>query len=587
MLLAGIQKNRFQSNRNDIYTQLLNSFIIIIFSQCLHGKNHLKSNLKNIKEHIQEAISSSLAGLDVKIGLENPRNPEHGDLSTNIAFLLAKRLKSSPRKIAEEICRAFKVDSDYLERVETAGAGFINFTFSRAYLLRLAAEILTAGENYGRCDIGKGKRVNLEFVSANPTGPLNIVSARAAALGDSLKRILNACGYRAESEFYVNDAGMQIEKLGESVIARYAELNSIEGIEFPEDGYKGEYIYRIAKKYTPTQTVNWNKLTEQDRNHAGLFAVRDNIKFQDYILRRFSVIFDRWYFESLVRVYKKHIEVSYALMNKGLTFEKDGATYFKSTIWGDDEDRVLWTSDGRPTYFLPDIAYHQDKYDRDFEWLIDIWGPDHHGYIPRMKAALQALEHPPETFTVIIAQQVNLIRGGEKVTMSKRAGEMVTMDDLLEEVGVDAARFFFLQRKASAHLDFDLDLAVKETEENPVFYVQYAHARICSIERFAEGEGVSGEPDWDLLKEKEAFDLMRKLAQYPMVVESCGRNLETPRITMYLGELAYSFHRFYQKHRVVTGDKELSAARLGLCRAVKIVLFNGLDLLGVSAPERM
>ena len=546
--------------------------------------------MKNIKEHIQEAASASLAGevdLNWEIGLENPRNPEHGDLSTNIAFLLAKRLKSSPRKVAEEICRAFKVDSDYLERAEAAGAGFINFTYSRAYLLRLAADILTAGGNYGRCDIGDGKRVNLEFVSANPTGPLNIVSARAAALGDCLKRVLNACGYRAESEFYVNDAGRQVLLLGHSVIIGSAQIKGIK-VEMPADGYHGSYVKDIAGIYKPYENTVWQDPSYEDKMEAGAFAVNKIVSEQKRSLSEFRVDFDAWVTESSIRRHNEHSNISRRLQDEGKAYEKDGALFFRSSEFGDDEDRVIFTSDGRLTYFLPDIAYHQDKYDRGFEWLIDIWGPDHHGYIPRMKAALEALgRNPQDTFTVIIAQQVNLMRGGEKITMSKRAGEMATMDDLLEEVGVDAARFFFLQRKASAHLDFDLDLAVKETEENPVFYVQYAHARICSIERFAEGEGVFGEPDWDLLKEKEVFDLMRKLAQYPMVVESCGRNLETPRITMYLGELAYSFHRFYQKHRVVTGDKELSAARLGLCRAVKIVLFNGLELLGVSTPESM
>ena len=523
----------------------------------------------------------------MEIGLENPRNPQHGDLSTNIAFLLAKSLKSSPRKIAEEICRAFKVDSDYLEGVEAAGAGFINFTFSRAYLLRLAADILTVGENYGRCNIGKGKRVNLEFVSANPTGPLNIVSARAAALGDSLKRILNACGYRAESEFYVNDAGRQVLLLGNSLLVRYAEIQGIDGVEMPEDGYYGGYVKDLAEVYQPSGNIDLRYPTTDDVMHAGAFAVDRIVAGQKRSLSKFRVGFDAWVTESSIRKLSQHSNISRRLRDEGKAYEQEGALYFRSSEFGENEDRVIITSDGRPTYFLPDIAYHENKYSRGFEWLIDIWGPDHHGYIPRMKAALLALGHSPETFTVIIAQQVNLMRGGEKVTMSKRAGEMVTMDDLLEEVGVDASRFFFLQRKASAHLDFDLDLAVKETEENPVFYVQYAHARICSIERFAEGEGVFGEPNWELLNEERELDLIRKLAQYPMVVESCGGNLETPRITMYLGELAYSFHRFYQKHRVVTVDKELSAARLGLCLAVKRVLFNGLELLGVSAPERM
>ena len=548
--------------------------------------------MQDIRNHIQEAVAASLTGklpAGMDIALENPRNPEFGDLSTNIAFLLAKELKVPPRKIAEEICREMEIEPAYLEKAEPAGGGFINFTFSRVYLQNLAAYILQAGTEYGKCNIGKGKRVNLEFVSANPTGPLNIVSARAAALGDSLKRVLNACGYEAKSEFYVNDAGQQIIKLGESVLARYAELNGIEGVEFPADGYHGDYINLVAKTlFHPKSDYDWYNITERMKLEAGRTAIVAELALQSIVLSKFDVEYDKWVEELRdIRNKSKHIDISNVLEGKGLTYNKEGAVYFKTTLFGDDEDRVIITSDGRPTYFLPDIAYHQDKYDRGFEWLIDIWGPDHHGYIPRMKAALKALGYPEDSFTVIIAQQVNLIRGGEKVAMSKRAGEMVTMDDLIEEVGADAARFFFLQRKASAHLDFDLDLAVKETEENPVFYVQYAHARICSIERFAEEAGISEERDWERLQEKEEFDLLRKLAQFPMIVEQCGRNLEVTRITAYLMETASVFHSFYQKHRVVTEDKELSAARLGLCRSVRQVLKNGLDLLGVSAPERM
>lgn len=544
----------------------------------------------DIRTYIQQAIAEAVKDrivLDSPAELEIPRNPGFGDLSSNIAMHLAKPLKQNPRLIAEEIVLRLKLNDRLIAKVEIAGAGFINFTYAEAYLRTVVNEILREKKHYGASNIGKGKRVNLEFVSANPTGPLNIVSARAAALGDSLKRLLNFCGYRAESEFYVNDAGKQIEKLGQSVMARYAELKGIKSVEFPEEGYKGEYIKRIAEKYTPSIKINWDNISDEVINEVGLFAIRDNVAFQNFILRKFGVCFDRWFYESSIRAYNKHLDSKIYFERHRFTYIKENAIYFKSTEFGDDEDRVIWTSDGRPTYFLPDIAYHQDKYDRGFEWLIDIWGPDHHGYVPRMKAALQALGHDPDSFTVIIAQQVNLLRGGEKVKMSKRAGEIVTMDELIDEVGSDAARFFFLQRKASAHLDFDLDLAVKQSEENPVFYVQYAHARICSIERYSEDAGISGKPIWEKLAHPAEFALIRKMTEFPLTVELCVKALEPQRLTVYLGELAAAFHSFYQKCRVVTEDKELSAARLGLCLAVRQVIANGLNLLGVSAPESM
>ena len=547
--------------------------------------------MTDIRTYIQNAIAAALADkaeLDAPPLLEIPRSQEHGDLSTNAAMQLAKPLRNAPRKIAEELVASLDLDPALISKVEIAGPGFINFTYSPEYLRSIAANILEKGDNYGSSDLGGGKRVNLEFVSANPTGPLNIVSARAAALGDSLKRILNFSGYRAESEFYVNDMGKQILKIGHSVLAKRAESLGIENVPFPEDGYRGEYISVLADSYPiEDHLIDWNNLSDWDNMQAGKIAAKHNIKYQKDILESYRVSFDKWTHESSIREKSDPAELREQFVKGGLAYEKDGATYFKTTEFGDDEDRVIWTSDGRPTYFLPDIAYHEDKYRRKFEWLIDIWGPDHHGYVPRMKAALLALGHPEDSFTVIIAQQVNLMRGGEKVKMSKRAGEIIEMQELINEVGADAARFFFLQRKATAHLDFDLDLAVKETEENPVFYVQYAHARVCSIERVAAEAGITGEPVWDKIEHPAEYDLIRKMSEFPLIVEICARNLEPQRITVYLGELASSFHSFYQKCRVVTDDAELSAARLGLCRAVRQVLSTGLNLLGVSAPEKM
>lgn len=546
--------------------------------------------MKNIEPYLRAEIAAAIPGglpHDYDIELEIPRDAAHGDLSTNIALRLAKHLKTAPTKIANSICKNFKIDPDYIDRVDFAGPGFINFTYSRKYLHSIAQNILDLEGDYGACDKGEGLKVNLEFVSANPTGPLNVVSARAAALGDSLKRILNKCGYKADSEFYVNDAGKQIQKLGHSVLVRYAENKGIKSIAFPDDGYQGDYIKEIAAGYELPGDIDWNKIDDEMMMRAGSYAVEQNCADQKMNLSQFKVEFDAWVRESSIRESNGHLSIKDKLIAADLTYRKDGAIYFKSTAFGDDEDRVIWTSDDRPTYLLPDIAYHQNKYDRGFELLVDIWGPDHHGYIARMKAALQALGHNEESFNVIIAQQVNLVRDGEKVKMSKRAGDMVTMKELIDEVGVDAARFFFLQRKPSAHLDFDIDLAIKETEENPVFYIQYAHARICSIERLAMEEKTSFVPAWETLSEEGEYNLIRKAAEFPSVVEVCARTLEPQRMTVYLQDLASAFHGFYQKYRVVTSDPALSSARLGICRSVKWVIFAGLQLLGVSAPERM
>ncbi len=546
--------------------------------------------MPGIEQYIINAIETALKGKLQRrftIELEIPRNPGYGDLTSNIAFRIAKELRQSPQIIAEQIAETIEPAQEFIEGVSVAGGGFLNFTCSRAYLRETAANIVAAPEEFGWCDLGEGRRVNLEFVSANPTGPLNVVSARAAALGDSLKKLLNFCGYSAAGEFYINDAGAQVLKLGHSLITRYAELHDIEAEPFPQDGYQGEYVKAIAHDYTPPPQLNWKNLLDQDKAHAGAFAVAKNVDWQRQSLEKYGVNFDHWVKESSIRKKGEHLKIRDRLEKEKKTYWKDGALYFKTSEFGDDEDRVIWTSDDRPTYFLPDIAYHQDKFSRGFDWLIDIWGPDHHGYIPRMKAAIAALGKPEQAFTVIIAQQVNLIRAGQRVMMSKRAGEMITIDDLMEEVGNDAARFFFLQRKATAHLDFDLDLAVKETEENPVFYVQYAHARICSIERYAAEAGIPLVPEWERLTEEGEFALIRKLMQFPVIVRQCARALEPQSITVYLQETAAAFHSFYQKFRVVTDDPGLSSARLGLCRAVRGVIGKGLYLLGVSAPERM
>ncbi|MBC8205403.1 arginine--tRNA ligase [bacterium] len=545
---------------------------------------------KDIYTYLREALITAVSvelPQDFEIEFESPKDPSHGDISTNLALKLAGVLRKPPITIASEIVNNLPIDDSFIAKAEAVKPGFINFTYSETYSRNALADLLLKGEDYGKCDIGGGKRVLLEFVSANPTGPLNIVSARAAALGDSLKRIMNACGYRAESEFYVNDAGQQVLLLGHSFLVRHAKTMHNIDIGFPEGGYKGAYVMEMAVDWVD-KDFDWHNLNDEQKLRAGKMMVDRIVVNQKSTLNLFNVSFDKWIYESEIRTKNNPDKLRDELIDKGLACLKDGAVYFKTSQFGDDEDHVIWTSAGRPTYFLPDIAYHQDKYERGFEWLIDIWGPDHHGYIPRMKAALKALGHPEDSFTVILAQQVNLMRGGEKVKMSKRAGEIIEMNELIEEVGTDAARFFFLQRKASAHLDFDLDLAVKETEENPVFYIQYAHARLCSIERFAEDPGIKMDAGKiNLLKETEEFNLIKRLIEFPQIIQLCCRKLEPQPITVYLLQLASTFHSFYQKRRVVTDDRELSSARLALCHAVKQVIANGLNLIGVSAPDRM
>lgn len=529
---------------------------------------------EKIEEKIREIVEKKY-GVKPDFFLEESKDEAFGDYTTNLPFKLARDLKKNPQQIGEEIVSAL-ADFTVLEKGEIQ-KGFLNLRISAESLGEILNKIARSPDEYGKNTLGNGKRVNLEFVSANPTGPLVVVNARAAAVGDSLKRIMGFCGYSVDSEFYINDAGGQIEKLRKSIIARINELQGLQA-EFPEDGYHGEYIYDIARKI----------IQENFRGDPGRFAIDYIHNWQKETLRKYRVDFDYFVFESQIRNSDYPQKTRKVLESLGLLYNEEGAVLFKSTKFGDDKDRVLIRSNGEPTYFFFDLAYHLYKIERNYDILIDIWGPDHHGYIPRMKAGLRALGYNPENFQVLIAQQVNLVRGSERVKMSKRKGEIYSMDDLIEEVGTDAARFFFLTRTVSSHLDFDLELARTIGVQNPVYYIQYSHARIASLIDFGSEQGCSYEAGkFNLLVEPEERSIMRKIMLFPDTLQSVSRTLEPHLLVRYLLDLAELYHSYYQKIRIVTEDRDRSNARLLLSYGVKTVVKNGLNLLGVEAPERM
>ncbi len=553
------------------------------------------SLMKTPQEYVQWALEQALvaSGWEIPpglyLGLERPKQEELGDLSSPVAMILARELRMAPRKSAEILVSHLPQDRDYLDRVEIAGPGFINFFYAKPCLQQAVLEIIRAGEKFGRSTIGQGRRIQLEFVSANPTGPLNIVSARAAAIGDVLCRCYRAAGYDARSEFYVNDAGRQIRLLGASLSARYqSELGRPELV--PEEGYHGEYLRDLAREIVEREGKRYAGMPAEER--AALFstiALEHMLGRQRASLDRYGVHYDHWFRESSLRESNAQQGVLDAFARAGLSYEQEGALWFRSTSFGDEKDRVLVTREGEPTYFLIDIAYHEDKYRRGFEKVIDFWGPDHHGYIDRMRAAILALGHPKESFAVSIIQQINLLRGGESVKMSKRAGQIIEMDELIEEVGSDAARFYFVDRRISQPMDFDIDLAKKQSDENPVYYVQMAHARICNIERFAVEQGleVPAEADTRPLGNIHEVQVIKKLLEFPEVIQRVVQHTEPHRVSNYVQELAAIFHRFYHENRVVTEDVPLSLARLMLARATRRVLANAFALLGISAPENM
>lgn len=530
---------------------------------------------------LQKAIRE-LKAPEIPFSLELPKHKDHGDLATNAALLLAKPLGLKPREAAQALLEKIGPVA-WIEKIEIAGPGFVNFTLKESAYFEELSSVLKEGENFGRSDFGKKKKVLIEFVSANPTGPLNIVSCRAGAVGDTLAHVLEAVGYKVFREFYVNDAGNQTELFARSLEARFYERS------VPEEGYHGEYLIDLA---TNLKKKKSDYLLEEFRK-AGLDAM---VAAQQESLKNFGVVFDRWFRESELHQSKGIEKGLKALEKKKSVYEKEGALFFRSTDFGDDKDRVVRKQDGDYAYFAADIAYHHDKFSRA-DRVIDLLGPDHHGYVGRLQAAVKALGHPAEDFQVLIVQQVNLMEGEAAVKMSKRAGKIVTMDALVDEVGRDVARYFFLQRSASSHLDFDLELAKQQTSENPVYYIQYAHARISGIFRKAgESKIVFDLRKWDtsLLRHPEEKELAKRVLEFPEVVLEAGKNLEVHGIPNYLHDLAKQLQIYYSRargdgrYRVLDPDqKEVTAAKLALLKSVQIVLKNGLELLGVTAPERM
>jgi len=547
-------------------------------------------------ERARSALTAALAELGLAIEretiqIERPADTEHGDLSSNVALVAAKQLKRSPRELAGEIAARVKTGADFVDRVEVAGPGFINFAFSRTYVTEQVKEIVRLGTSYGDSDLGRGRKVQVEFVSANPTGPLVIVSARAAAIGAALVSILRKAGYEVQAEYYVNDAGSQVAKLGLSLLARFRQRLG-EDVPFPEDGYPGEYLVDIAREIPENEGRAWLALGGAEAASAfGRHALDRIMGLIRNDLELFGVRYDNFFRESQLYGGDEQIWRTLALLReRGVVYEEDGAQWFRSAELGDEKDRVLVRSDGSPTYFLADAAYHFNKLQRGFAEVIDLWGPDHHGHIKRMQSVSQVLGAPAGWPEVLIVQWVRLVEDGKVVSMSKRGGEFVTLRDLVEDVGADAAKFFFLMRKTSAHLDFNLTLARKESDENPVYYVQYAHARISSVVAYAREQGVDFPTDTscvELLTEAEELDLMRKLVIFPELIRGAALTREPHFLTAYAQQLAQSFHRFYHVCRIVSSNTRLSEARLLLAEATRIVLAESLRALGVSAPEKM
>lgn len=534
-------------------------------------------------------------GDGIPIVLEVPKREDQGDFATTLALSLAKAEGRPPRDVASLLVSMLQEQAPFLQKVEIAGPGYINFFFKKeVWLLRLL-EIHAKNKSYGRSDAGAGKKVQIEFVSANPTGPLHVAHGRAAALGDALARLLQAAGYQVDREYYINDVGGQMTLLGRSTYLRYRELFG-EKITLPEEGYRGAYIIQIAEALKQAEGDRY--LSGPEETHLHFFtrySYETLLKWIQRDLQRFGLRFDQWFSEEQLYREKEVDSVLELLKSKGVLYEKDGALWVATTRYGDDKDRVVMRSNRQMTYFASDIAYHRNKFTRGYDRLINIWGADHHGYIARVKAAVAAMGYSPERLAILIHQLVNLLREGKPVPMSKRSGEFVTLREVMDEVGVDATRFFFLMRRSDSSLDFDLELAKKASNENPVFYVQYAHARLCSIIRVATEKGWKVDEeiqnakmeDLALLNLPEEQALIKQLSRFPDLVLSAAEDLEPHRLTFYLQELAGMLHRYYFNQRVVTDDVSLTRARLVLMAAVQIVLKNALDLLGVGAPERM
>ncbi len=549
---------------------------------------------------LKEAAESYISGLPVTVqsvsvnpSVDIPKEKEFGHLSSNIALKLAGPLRRKPQDIASEIASRLKKlsgSANLIKDAQVKGAGFINIFLDNKVFFELLKEANDKEDDFGRSSIRKQEKTLVEFVSANPTGPLSVAHARQAAVGDALANILSFSGYDVTKEYYLNDEGNQINILGRSIDYRYRQLQG-EKIDFPEDHYQGQYIIDLAKELLDNKAISTkiSKFGKEERAKFFLdYGVDKILQMIKGELNDFGVIFDVWCSQKSLSASGRIEKTLNFLKSKGYIYESEGAVWFKSTEFGDDKDRVVKKSDGSYTYLAPDIAYHKHKFERGFKKLINLWGPDHHGYIPRMQAAVAAMGESKDALSVIIVQLATLFRAGQPVPMSTRKGQYVTLTEVLTEVGRDASRFFFLMRKTDSHLDFDLELAKKQTSENPVYYVQYAHARISSI--LASAKDAASEMkncDFSLLKEPEEMDLMKSIFEFGYYLQVCANQLDPYPLTNYLQSLAASFHRFYDKHKVLSSDQAMTKARLMLVRAAKIVLSNGLKLLGVSAPEHM
>ena len=549
-------------------------------------------------EAIENAVKSAIENGDLpqadipKFIIEKPADKKNGDFSSNIAMAGARAFHGAPRMIAEAKVKNFSLDGGYIDRCEIAGPGFINFYLSDKYYSDVLKDIVASGDSYGRSDYGEGKRILVEFVSANPTGPMHIGNARGGAIGDCLASVLDAAGYDVQREFYVNDAGNQIEKFATSLEVRYLQECG-KDVELPEDAYHGEDITVHARNFFSEVGDKYAECDSQERRDALVaYALPKNIAGLEADLGKYRIKYDKWFKESTLHKDGSVQKVIEALKEKGVTYEQDGALWFKASEFGNDKDIVLIRANGIPTYIVPDIAYHYNKLvTRGYDKAIDVLGADHHGYIPRMKAALTALGLDADRLDIVIMQMVRLVRNGETIKLSKRSGKAITLNTLLEEIPIDAARFFFNLREPNSHFDFDLELAAKQSSENPVYYVQYAHARICSIIKKAAEEGIEvvtpSAEALNRLNSDEERDLISHLAGLTDEIIGAAKNYDPAKITHYVIDLATLFHKFYNAHRVVSDDKELTEARLFLCTAVKNTIKNILVMLKVDVPEAM
>ena len=601
---------------------------------CYSGKlifsfnaEHLGAILSHgvVQEKVTNALLGALNGAREKgqlktaawptLSLDAPKRPEWGDLASTVAMSLASSEQRAPHDIAQIIVENLPQRDQLFDRVEIVRPGFLNLTVKPALWQETLKEIEAQGASYGTTDVGKGRRVLVEYVSANPTGPLHVGHGRGAAVGQSVASLLHAVGFDVVSEYYINDAGRQMKLLGASVAARYRELAG-RPVQFPEDGYQGAYVTELAERLKPQLDAVTGLSPEQFEERARTLAYHELLHLIRDDLKAFGLEFSSWFSEASLLSSEGVERVLDELKSRQLLFQQDGAWWFRSTAFGDEKDRVVKKKDGEYTYLASDIAYHRDKLQRGYDLLIDVWGADHHGYIPRMQAVMQAYGHPKERLQVVLVQLVKLLRAGEEVKMSKRTGEFITMREVIDEVGADAAKFYFLMRDSKTHLEFDLELAKQRSADNPVYYVQYAHARIASLWRVAASRGVAcplpSQADLSLLSDPDELALIRKLAAYPSVLEGAAMSYEPHRITYYLQQLAALLHTFYNKHRILppaadhevfepaapgiaadegakreTLSPERTAARLALMRGVQQVIKNGLGVLGISAPDQM